>query len=94
MKYIFLLHAGPNHLLRVSWDKESQVRLCSVHLMVKKTSPGLEFGSVWWSIMVVYSVAVLLVLWGLTAAITGSCVGSPIDFGAIFWKIFLEEKNG
>jgi len=101
------VNVGPNHLFRVNGDIESWVRLCSVCLMVKKTSPGLEFGSVWWLIMVVYGMVVLLVVCNLVvycvvvllvarelpAAITGNHLGSPIDFGAIFWKIFLEEKN-
>jgi len=44
--------------------------------------------------MVVYSVVVLLVVRELQPAITGNRVGSPIGFRAIFWKMFLEEKNG
>ncbi len=43
---------------------------------------------------VVYSMVVLLVAKELMAAITGSRMGSRIDFGAIFGKIFMEEKNG
>jgi hypothetical protein len=64
-------------------------------MMVKKTSPGPEFGSVWWPIVVVYGVVVcnvvfyskvvLLVVRDLPATITGSLVGSLIKFGAIFF---------
>jgi hypothetical protein len=53
--------------------------------------------------MVIYSVVVLLVVRELTAAITFSCVGSAIDFGAFFEKflggeiwmtIFLHGRKG
>ncbi len=42
--------------------------------------------------MVVYSVAVLLVVRELMAAITRSRVGSPIDFRAIFAKFSRRSK--
>jgi hypothetical protein len=90
---------GPQLPLRVNWDIESWVKTVLCLLKGKKTSPGLEFGSVWWPIVVVYgvvallvvcnvvfySMVVLLVVRELPATITGSLVGSLIEFGAIFF---------
>ncbi len=42
--------------------------------------------------VVIYSMVVLLVVKELTAAITGSCVGSPIDFGALLGKFSWRRK--
>ncbi len=42
--------------------------------------------------VLVYNVVVLLVVRELTAAITGSRVGSPFDFGAIFGKSSWKRK--
>ncbi len=42
--------------------------------------------------VLVYNVVVLLVVRELTSAITGSCVGSPLDFGAIFGKSYWRRK--
>jgi hypothetical protein len=55
---------APNHLFRVNWDIESQVRLCSVRAMVEKNKSG---SGVWvslvaWPMVVVHSVVVLLVV--------------------------------
>ncbi len=76
--------------------------LCPLDCKKSKTNPGLEFGPVWWPIvvfygmvillmvcnMVVYSVVVLLVVGELPAAITGSHTWSRIYFRTIFGKIF------
>ncbi len=43
--------------------------------------------------VVVVLILSLLVVRKLVAAITGSCVGSPIDLVAIFGKIFLRGEK-